>query len=226
MSWKVVIVVVAMGIIAGIAGALYMREVRNREFQTGQLKTERKDIAKVSQKIDSRKLSEPGDRNYIEIPLTAGWKPQGPGATGGGYRERILELRADLKRGDSFVELFLDLRHVNLPGIGRNPDGSYNLAGKELSARVRSDWDFRGQQRYPNGAQFLLKNETWENHVGTWFNVSDAMITPEGMDIFYSIPDDKITRRVVAITIKFTIGSHSTATYKGSFFVHGVEIRR
>ena len=158
------------------------------------------------------------------IALTAGWKPQGPGASGGGYKDGILELKTSLNGGDDYAELFLDLRGVRLSRIERNPDGSYNLAGTELIAAVRSDQDFRGDPNHPNGAQFLLKNKQWDNLIGTWLNINDAMMTPTGMEIFYEVPNHEISANVAGISLKFTIGSNSNETYNGSFFVKSIKI--
>lgn len=93
----------------------------------------------------------------VDIPLTAGWEPQGPGSIKGGCRDDILEFDVNLHGGDDYAELFLDLRAARLPEIERNQDGSYNLAGAEIIAVVRSDQDFRGNPDHPNGAQILLK---------------------------------------------------------------------
>lgn len=162
----------------------------------------------------------------IEIPLDAGWKSQGNIEFGGGYKEGTLELKAKLKGGNDFAEWFLDLRYVDISGIERNPDRSYNLAGKELIAFVISDEDFKGKPSHPNGAQFVLKDRNWKNLEGPWINVTDEMRSPGGMRVFFRIPDEQISRNVAGISLKFTINSESKATYQGSFFIRSVRITR
>ena len=163
----------------------------------------------------------------ILIPLTAGWIAQGSGAKGSAYRDGILELQTDLDGGDAYAELFLDLRSVRLPNeIPRNSDGTYNLAGKELVVVVRSDHNFKGEISRPNGAQILLKNgpPQWANLISPWMNVNDAMQTPQGMDVFYMVPDNAVSKEVAGISLKFTIGSGSNDSYEGNFFVTSVTI--
>lgn len=174
------------------------------------------------QAIEERTQSEP-----IVIPLTAGWRAQGPGAKGSGYQNGVLELKADLNGGDAYAELFLDLRSVRLPNeVPRNPDGTYDLAGKELVAVVSSDYDFKGASSRPNGAQILLKSgpPQWANLVSPWLHIHDTMQTPQGMEIFFAIPDDAISKEVAGISLKFTIGTGSSDTYEGSFFVKSVKL--
>ncbi len=110
----------------------------------------------ASAKPESRSVDTTAAR--VDIPAAAGWKPQGSGDAqkAGGYRDGILELRANLAGGDSYAELFLDLRAVRLAGIPQNPDGSYNLSGAELVAHVAADSDFKGDPAHPNGVQFLI----------------------------------------------------------------------
>jgi len=169
-------------------------------------------------------LSEPPIPISEDIPLTAG-EAQGPGAIGGECKDGIFELKASLHGGDDYAELFLDLSGVSLSTIRRNPDGTYNLAGTELIAVVISDHNFKGDPKHPNGAKFLLKNKQWDNLIGTWININDAMMSPAGMEIFFMVPDDRISREVAGITLKFTIGSNSKETYEGSFFVQNITIR-
>lgn len=115
---------------------------------------------------------------------------------------------------------------MRLHKIKRNPDGTYNLAGTELIAVVRSDQNFKGDPNHPNGAQFLLKNKQWNNLIGTWLNINDAMMSPAGMEIFFIVPDNRISRELAGISLKFTIGSNSRETYEGSFFVQNITIRK
>jgi len=161
-----------------------------------------------------------------DIPLTAGWKAQGPGAIRIEYKDRILELKASLHGGDDYAELSLDLRGTRLPEIERNPDDTYNLAGTELIAVVRSDQNFKGDPNHLNGAQFLLKNKQWDNLIGTWVGINDAMMSPAGMEIFFMVPDNRISRELAGISLKSTIGSNSRETYEGSFFVQNITIRK
>ncbi len=183
-----------------------------------------KEIGLFLPEEEVKKVKKQAPEIIIYIPPTAGWKPQEPGAIGGGYKDGILELKANLHGGDDYAELFLDLRGARLSGIEQNPDGSYNLAGTELVAVVRSDRDFKGDPDHPNGAQFLLKNKQWDNLIGTWLNINDVMMTPTGMEIFFQVPDDSVSRKVAGISLKFTIGSNSNETYKGSFFVKSIKI--
>jgi uncharacterized protein YoxC len=160
------------------------------------------------------------------IPLDAAWKCEGSIANdGGGHIDGKLQLKADLTHADNSAELFLDLGSVPLAGIKPNQDGSYNLAGMELVALVRSDQDFKGQSNASNGVQFLVKDKNWKSRVGPWSNVTPAMESETGMKVFYKIPDAEISRNVAGISLKFTINSESRATYKGSFFVHSVKIK-
>jgi len=163
--------------------------------------------------------------NQEEIPLTAAWKSQGPGAIGGGPRGGELVLEARLKGGDDYAELFLDLRDVRLRGINVNSDGTYDLSGMEIVAVARCDKDFSGDPSKPNGAQFLLKDQNWSNLVGTWLH-TNALTSEHGMEIFYRVPNHPIARSVAGISIKFTTGSRSSAAFDGTFRVQQVFVRR
>jgi len=163
----------------------------------------------------------------VVIPLDAGWRPEGSIANdGGGYRDGELQLKANLTRADDYAELFLDLGSVPLAGIKPNQDGSYNLAGMELEAFVRSDQDFGGESSARNGVQFVVKEgKNWESLEGRWLHVTPAMESETGIKVFYKIPDAEISRNVAGISLKFTINSKSRATYKGSFFVNTAKIK-
>lgn len=198
------------------------RELINLNARIESLTTK---MAKVEKNLRQDTANQPTNED-VKIPLEGGWRPQGSITNGGGgFKEGILELKANLRGGDSYAELFLDLRAVRLPGVTRNPDGSYNLAGRELMALVKSSHDFKGNPSHPNGAQFLLKNDKWENLIGTWLNITDAMLTTYGMEVFFTVPDNRISKNVAGISLKFTIGSSSNSTYQGSFFVKDIKIR-
>ncbi|MDA2937712.1 hypothetical protein MYX75_05545 [Acidobacteria bacterium AH-259-A15] len=226
MDWKKqamtgIIVGVVVGGILGVVATLYRQGVTTAtlEQEIENLKTQ----TKLSSSNQEPKF-EASPKEEIEIPLSAGWKAQGPGAKEGGYKDGTLALTANLRGGDAYAELFLDLRGVRLPGVEQNPDGSYDLADRELLALVRSDRNFKGEPSRPNGVQFLLKNKRWENLIGKWLPISDAMLTPDGMEVFFRVPDDKISRSVVGISLKFTIGSNSNVTYEGMFLIKSVRI--
>lgn len=160
------------------------------------------------------------------IPLDVTWKAEGPGAIGVEYKDGKLELKGNLQGGDAYAELFLDLRNVSLPEIEQNSDGTYNLAGTELVAMVRSDQDFKGDPEHPNGVQFLLKNEQFKSSESRWLDVSGAMAS-SGMEVFFKVPNDNdIARETAGISLKFTIGSNSTESYEGSFFIDSVTIEK
>ena len=60
---------------------------------------------------------------------------------------------------------------------------------------------------------------------GTWLNVTPAMNTPGGMEVFFTVPDgDPRSRKITGISLKFTIGSGSTKNFVGSFFIRNMEI--
>lgn len=166
----------------------------------------------------------------IIIPLNAGWHWEGPGARGNGeYNGEFWKLEADLQGGDSFAEFFLDLRNLqDLPGVKKNSDGSYKFSGMKLITLVSSDQDFQGDPKHLNGVQFLLKNSTWKSLEGPFLPVNSAAMTQKGMQVFFDVHDDPqgISREVIGISIKFTIGSNSKATYTGNFFVKEVIIKK
>lgn len=227
-----IIISIIVGIILGV-GSFYITMVKKTTHLDIEIKNLEKRIENLDKRIEalekrilSRELIITQPNGEIVIPLNAGWKPEGPGAVGGGYREGILELRANLKGSDDYAELFLDLRAVHLPEIERNPDKTYNLSGREIIAIVRSDKDFKGVPGRPNGSQFLLKDKKWKNLGGTWMNITDAMNTENGMTIFYRIPENMISSQVAGISLKFTIGTGSRANYDGSFFVRSIKISR
>lgn len=236
-TFQQIFVGVIVGAIIGIGGTFFAMTLKQAKLESDieylkkqiekferEQPTEKKEAVTPSESEQLTTKKE--DVSKIEIPLTAGWKPQGPGSIGGGYREGNLVLRTNLQSSDDYAELFLDLRAVHLPGIDRNPDGTYNLSGKEIIAMVRSEYDFKGNPSRPNGAQFLLKDKDWNNLVGTWLNITDAMITEQGMEVFYKIPNDIIARQVAGISLKFTVGTGSRASYDGSFFVRSIRINK
>lgn len=236
MNWKEIVIGVIIGAILSGVGIFFAlsKKITKLETQIGYLEAHiehpRSPSEEPSTSRNKANIQNTSDEDKIaidnNIPLDAGWQPQGPGAKGGGYGKGRLSLITDLQGGDAYAELFLDLRAVHLSGIERNPDGSYNLAGREIIALVTSDKNFRGDPSHPNGAQFILKNEKWESLLGTWLNITAAMMTSEGMKIFYKVPDVQISRNVAGICLKFTIGSNSRETYKRSFVVHRVRVTK
>lgn len=162
----------------------------------------------------------------VNISLAAGWKPQGPGNVGGGFKDGKLIIQADLKKPDDYCELFLDLRSLRLEGLERNEDGTYNLAGREIIATVTADKSFIGDQKHPNGVQFLIKDSKWDNIIGTWLNVNDSILSSDGMTVFYRIPKNTISQKVAGISLKFTINSESKDKFKGTFRVNEVMINK
>ena len=158
------------------------------------------------------------------IPPTAGWKEQGPGAVNLEYNNGIWILNVSLDHAEDYAELFLDLKNVYLNETERNADGSYSLAGTKLTALVRSDKDFRGDPNHLNGAQFLIKNNQFNSLQGPWLDISAAMNSPDGMEISFLVPDNAISREAASISLKFTIGSNSNAVYEGSFFLQNTKI--
>ena len=112
---------------------------------------------------------------------------------------------------------------MNLTGFIPNHDGTYNLADRELIAVVKSSADFKGDTQSPNGIQFLLKNNNWENYEGPWLHVSDEMMG-NGMRISLRIPGNEITESTRGISLKFTIGSHSNETYSGIFYIDEIRL--
>lgn len=166
------------------------------------------------------------DIKIIEIPLNADWKPSGSyNNTASSYRNNSFVLNVNLRGSDSYAELFLDIRTINLPGIGKNSDGSYNLVGRQIGAIIISNNDFTGDQKHPNIVQFLLKNSKWESYNDLFSNVTDEMRKPNGMVVSHTIPNNNITSIVSGISIKFTIGSNSDDNYIGNFIIKKIYLK-
>lgn len=222
LDWKNIITGIIIGAIIGAVPAYITLTIKigKLDAQIRYLQDQLAKYERTEQTDGSRKA-----KVSVDIPINANWIPQGS-ATGGGYKDGKLELKAELQGGDDFAELFLDLTNVHLPEIEQNPDGSYNLVGAELIALVGSDHDFKGDPKYPNGAQFILKNRNWDNLLGTFLAITDEMMKPTGMKTFLRVPDHKISREAAGMSLKFTIGSKSKANYKGSFSIKSVKITK
>lgn len=52
--------------------------------------------------------------------------------------------------------------------------------------------------------------------------INDAMMTQNGIEVFYRAPNRRISKKVAGIGLKFTIGSKSNENYEGSFLVQSV----
>jgi hypothetical protein len=132
-----------------------------------------------------------------------------------------LLLDADLRGGDDYAELFLDLTGALLRGVDANVGGpfrTYDLVGKTLVATVYADSDFSGDPRHPNGAQFLVSNSEWDNWYTTFINAGN-MHTATGTEVFLELSEHPINRSARALKLKFTIGSHSRSGFRGTFRV-------
>jgi hypothetical protein len=157
-----------------------------------------------------------------DIPFTASWKAQGPGAINLHEENGALTLSVDLKGGDDYAEIFLDLRSVHFTNIEQNTDGICNMVGKRLDATIRSSPDFRGDLDHLNGVQFILRDKQYNMSVGPWFDIGPTILT--GMKIFYVVPENQITRETAAISLKFTIGSGSNESFKGELFLNRMTV--
>ena len=133
---------------------------------------------------------------------------------------------AKLEGGDAYAEFFLDLRSLELPGMERNEDGTYDLSGKTIKTRVRSDASFVGESSAHNGVEISLKNPSanWETILSPYKNVERALSSPAGMPLSWRVPTHSVSKHAGGLTVKFTIGSDSTDTYEGNFYLQKVEI--
>ena len=150
----------------------------------------------------------------VGIPLSAGWKAYGPGAVGQEYKNGIMALNI----GGEFdwAQLCLNLTTARrIPELERNPDGTYNLAKTVVNGKVRSDQNFKGY------AYVTMFNRTGDLS-GQLIEITDVMRSPDGMDIFYEVPDSNSYKDITDMCLTFSFVSNET----GSINVLNVTVKK
>ncbi|VVB90283.1 Uncharacterised protein [uncultured archaeon] len=161
------------------------------------------------------------------IPLSLGWKAEGPASVGEEYKDGImaLDISSHPELGDSnYAQLCLDMtRTRRFPELERKPDGTYNLAKAEIIGAVRSDQNFKGDSNNPNIAYFTLSNKT-DNLFGQQVEITDVMRSSAGMELFFEVPDDRTYKDISRICLTFAFSNNKI--YNGSINVLNVTIRK
>jgi len=178
-------------------------------------------------KLDEKKPIEPPKLISLGIPLSAGWKAEGPAAVGEEYKDGIMVLKISShpeEYDNNYAQLCLDLtRTHSFPELERNPDGTYNLVKTEITAAVRSDQNFEGDINNPNIAYFTLFNNT-DNLFGNQLDITDVMMSSNGMEIFFEVPENSTSKDVRGICSTFAFSSNKI--YNGSINVLNVTIKK
>ncbi len=164
----------------------------------------------------------------VGIPLSAGWKAEGPASAGEEYKNGIMEMNISShpeEYENNYAQLCLDLKGIlRLPELERNPDGTYNFAKTVIIGAVRSDQNFKGDTGNPNIAYFTLSNKTGDNLFGSQIEITDVMRSSAGMEMFFEVPDDRIYKDVRGICLTFAFSSNRI--YNGTINVLNVTIKK
>lgn len=140
-----------------------------------------------------------------------------------------LKLSVDLVGGHnnkSKGETYVDMRYFAPAGV-RAP---VNLAGVEITAWVFVPGAAAGDPSKPNGVQVFVKDESFKNEYGTWFNLpgyTDRWI-PIRLTPSKTPPPDGFMNpgfdpaKIIVVGVKIGAGTNSTTTYSGPIYVDGV----
>jgi len=137
-----------------------------------------------------------------------------------------LKLSVDLIGGDdkkSKGEAYVDMRNNPPSGVV----APVNLEGVPITVWVYVPKEAIGDPSKPNGVQVFVKDQDWKSEYGTWNNLDSQWIqislTPSNEIPRWGYKDEGFDpSRIIAIGVKIGAGGGSTATFKGSIYVDGV----